>query len=385
MNKSESNNYLEYICPDCGHKISFDLGSNEIKKCDNCMALLQIINNEIYIVGYQVGHKLEENKKMDKPIFVFSSLEQNIWRLQIAFNTRHCRHACFFCGIRNTGSEKIISESSMVKQLNYALKNKTRTEYDLIAIGCEGSILDENTFPKNVLEMLVKKLSEKFPKSIIQLETRIEYVKEKRIKELKSIHNKIGIKTSLETIDKYTRNKILGKNLNILDFNSGIKICYENDIPVTVFIILKPNYLHTEREAIEEAYHTCDYLINQAKVNKGKLTIRISAMYPVVGTKWANKARLNNFIPPKLEMMALLGKYVDSQGISCALSLWHELHCDFKDTFWIHDSSTYKSFTAIRKFSQTQDVEYLNLILSGNTGIDKRMVDYKFMIRNESN
>jgi len=138
------------------------------------------------------------------------------------------------------------------------------------------------------------------------LETRLEYVTETRLKTLvKSIgsNRKLDLTVGFETQDEYILNEILGKRLNKKCFEEKVGLLGKYDVQLTAYIMLKPDPKMTERDGIDEALKSIDYLQSLSKRTDTKIIIYVNPTYASEGSKLAVKQKEVGYEPPLQESL----------------------------------------------------------------------------------
>jgi radical SAM enzyme (TIGR01210 family) len=120
--------------------------------------------------------------------------------------------------------------------------------------------LNEKEIPlKTQIEICRKVKTHPFLKLIL-IESRVEFITEKKIdilkKELGNKILKIGI--GLESQDDKIRNFLIKKGLEKKEYEKAVKLLKEKGVKVLTYVFLKPIFLN-EREALDEALKTIEY------------------------------------------------------------------------------------------------------------------------------
>lgn len=366
----------EFSCPDCGSPVDPDQTA-----CSNCTGLLRRSGKEVMVYGYRYGEPFSLRADCSEPVFSFYSVDQCNRRLQVALMTRRCPFECSYCGIRLNGLSERPATTTLLDQLGSALVKFEGQAVDVLAIGCEGSMFDHRAIQPDALWQLISVAKARLPSSQVQLETRADLIREDVIRRLQcALNGRLGIKTSLETLDDRVRNHVLEKRLSLPSFERGMISCFRYLVPVAVFVMVKPHYAMTEQDGLREAMETCDYLIDFAERHSGSISIRLSATYPVRGTPWGNEAYARKYLPPEITTMAAVGLHCAERGVPVSISLWEEQLCDIDDTFWSHETSTILGFNRILRFTQTQNTSLLHDVLNGSCGTDPRRGSEKLVL-----
>lgn len=135
-----------------------------------------------------------------------------------------------------------------------------KDEVKTISIYNAGSFINNEEISEKVQLEIFKKLKRHPTIKNILIESRTEYINNKKILTLKNIlgEKKLIIAMGLETQDDKIRNDYIKKGLSKPKYENAIKILKKNRAIIATYILIKPIYL-SEREAIEEAVKSAKY------------------------------------------------------------------------------------------------------------------------------
>lgn len=181
----------------------------------------------------------------------------------IIFRTRGCSWAlksgCSMCGYFNDSMWQDVSDDNLLTQFNTAMNNYSGQKF--VKIFTSGSFLDDKEINLKVRKEILGKLTENVDK--ISVESRPEYVKDKTLKEIKSIYGlkKFEIGLGLETSSDYVRKYCLNKGFKFDEYKKAANIVKKHKIDLKTYVLIKPPFL-TEKESIEDAIKTVEDIKN---------------------------------------------------------------------------------------------------------------------------
>ena len=223
------------------------------------------------ILEYKKNKKLwgyMEIESCDEPITILSWL-----------NTVGCAHTykngCTMCHynlrykIRKIGIKKMMLACDELLSF-LEMKNEVN-EYGTFVIFPGGSFLDESEIPKEIREYILKRIAKNkknYKKTLFRTDTRLEYVNEKNIIEIRKIlgdDSIIKFGFGMESTNKLIREACVNKDLTS-DFLDRLMILRNNNIYITASVLLKPPFL-TEKEAIEDTLNSVKELLDNNLVD----------------------------------------------------------------------------------------------------------------------
>ena len=210
---------------------------------------------------------LPKTREPKKPVRFWSEkdlLEDKIVdTFVIIFRTRGCSWAlksgCSMCGYFNDSMWQDVSDDNLLTQFNTAMNNYSGQKF--VKIFTSGSFLDDKEINLKVRKEILGKLTENVDK--ISVESRPEYVKDKTLKEIKSIYGlkKFEIGLGLETSSDYVRKYCLNKGFKFDEYKKAANIVKKHKIDLKTYVLIKPPFL-TEKESIEDAIKTVEDIKN---------------------------------------------------------------------------------------------------------------------------
>lgn len=246
--------------------------------------------------------------------------------LLIIFNTKRCRYQCHFCELPLKSSTSRISDDDILAQFKYVLYElkHSLSVLDQLTLSNEGSVLDSDTFPTETLLTIGACSHELRRVQRLVLETRLEFVTQDVIHQLKDMNPRatIDILTGFETVDTDIRDELLFKRETIDDFLVGLDKVAISGTSLTAYVLFKPSPVMTDEEAFFEAENSIDFLSDQCSQRHIPLTIRLNPMYAARHSKWAQLARVTPiYAPPRLTDVLKLSEKKAQEGIRIYIGL----------------------------------------------------------------
>ena len=198
-----------------------------------------------------------------KPVSVWSEKDilngKIVDTFVIIFRTQGCSWAlksgCSMCGYFNDSAWTKVSNEDLLKQFQIAMEKYKNQPF--VKIFTSGSFLDDKEIPIVVMKKILSKLYKTAEK--VSVESRPEYIKEKKIKQIKEITSskifEIGI--GLETANDIIRKNCLNKGFTFNDYKKATDILKKYNISIKTYILIKPPFL-TEKESIDDAIQTVE-------------------------------------------------------------------------------------------------------------------------------
>ncbi len=238
--------------------------------------------------------QFSENE-LNKPVSFWTKKERLIdgigKEFTIILRTKGCywalEHAgCSMCGYIQDANIKNVDSQQIINQFNYAFENKIEeilndTDDYILKIFNSGSFFDNSEISEDVRIYIYKKVAEISKIKEFIVESRIEFIDKKQLKEmlkyLKNTYIEIGI--GLETVDDHIRNNYINKNLFFLDFIETLKLCQKMGIGIKAYLLFKPPFLN-EQAAIDDctnsiktliSYNINSISVNPCNIQKGSL------------------------------------------------------------------------------------------------------------------
>jgi len=252
------------------------------------------------------------------------------------------------CGYFNDSIWKDVSDDDLLKQFDYAMESYSNQK--CIKIFTSGSFLDDNEITPFVRKEILNKLAQTTEK--ISVESRPEYIKEKSLKEIKSICNRFEIGIGLESASDYIRKNCLNKGFTFKDYKNAADKLKKFDIDLKTYVLIKPPFL-TEKESIEDAIKTVKKIKNITNlISFNPTNVQNNT---VVNYLWKRKKYRPAWLFSIVEILKESKKIVGNLRIKCDIvgggNIRGAHNCEFCDS---------KFLNAISEFSLLQDTDIFN-------------------------
>ncbi|WP_456371996.1 archaeosine biosynthesis radical SAM protein RaSEA [Methanocaldococcus sp.] len=218
--------------------------------------------------------KKRKVRDKNKPIAVW--IQDDIYRdfkigksLTIILRTEGCFYAkeggCLMCSyLMDSSPEKITSEN-IINQFNYAIekyKEKLKELKDFsVKIFTSGSFLDDREVPKEAREYIFKKLSEFENLKEVAIESRPEFITEKKLNEIRKYLNiNVEIGVGIESLNEEIRNYAINKGIPNEQIIKVIELAKNYNIGIKAYLLIKPPFI-TEKDAIKDAIQSANECI----------------------------------------------------------------------------------------------------------------------------
>jgi len=246
---------------------------------------------------------------LDKPVAYWIKDDRLLTKrgkeFTIILRTKGCSWAlgesggCSMCGYIGDSNIDPVDPEQLIHQFDYAMEKKVNeiisSEDDfVIKIFNSGSFFDEEEISEDVRAHIYDKISSCEKIKEVVVESRIEYLKEKKLEAIKeALKDKyIEIAIGLESVDDHIRNNYVNKGLLYDDFLEAVALCKQCNLGVRVYLLFKPPFLN-EQAAIDDCIHSVNSLID-LKVN----TISINPLNIQKGSYVEHLWYQNRYRPP---------------------------------------------------------------------------------------
>ena len=249
--------------------------------------------------------------------------------LLVILNTKRCRYRCPFCNLPAKSSQTMIAAADIIDQFLYVCREvrHSLSVIDRVTLSNEGSVLDEDTLPKEALRVIISCISEIRSARCVVLETRLEFVRPDEVKQLTAGLHRLhtDILTGFETRDGTIREHVLAKGESIQEFEAGLDAVRAAGCSLTAFVLFKPDPRMTDRDAVAEADRSIKYLQRECTAREISLTIRLNPMYRAAGTPWEKLALTKGgFLPPRLTDVLDVAERARQSGLRIYVGLSSE-------------------------------------------------------------
>ena len=255
------------------------------------------------------SRKQYKKEQLDRPVSFWIKRDRLFNEIgkefTIILRTRGCNWSlsenggCSMCGYIQDAAIEEVNQDQIKTQFDYAYNNKIKeitndNEKYVIKIFNSGSFFDDIEISEDVRKYIYEKIENIDNIKEILVESRIEYITPKKLKNLKEFlkGKYVEIAIGLETVNDYIRNHYINKGMQFDDFKNAINKCTEKDIGVKAYLLFKPPFLN-EQGAIDDCVTSINSLID-LKVN----TISINPINIQKGTMVEYLWYQNRYRPP---------------------------------------------------------------------------------------
>ncbi len=265
-----------------------------------------------------------------KPIFSWFQNTPLGKEIFLTLYTKKCSWSrCTFCTLPTASSPTQVGPDHILAQARLifdSLKKEELNKVRRLFISNNGSVLDQDTMPADVLDHICELAYLHCPSlEVICFETRYEWIKkstlEHFIDNFKFWHDlyrelgirkeknpvKIQISCGYETQDPYIRNNILNKGYPEEIVRQSFKICSDvklnsgSSVLFDKYVLLKPAPEMTNEEAVEESVQTIAHLTGLGQCFNVPVSIRLNPTFVAKNSHLHKQFKENNYIPPTLE------------------------------------------------------------------------------------
>lgn len=249
--------------------------------------------------------------------------------LVISLFTQKCQFKCAYCTIPSRSSDQDVKASEVIRQLDWIWNkygDKLPTLQQL-SVGNEGSILDDQRFPSEVMEYLLKLVNASSNVKVLSLETRPEYVREDYLRYILScLSKKIALDVTIgwETQDDYLRQTVLNKRVSKSFFEKKLALLGKLGIRLTSYVLVKPGPAMTDEDGVLEAIATVQYLASKCQHYGVDLIIYLNPTYIAKGSALEKKIEAAGYQPPRIQDIYRIIQATQAMGIPIYTGLWSE-------------------------------------------------------------
>jgi len=280
---------------------------------------------------------------------------------------RRAPGGCTFCSFRRLTTHGIhVTASDLITQTDAALAGRDFIRERIFEIDLynSGSFFNDDEIPSEARVSIVARCAREPAVQVVLVESRPEYITAHRIADLyqvvlrlrKSLTIEVGI--GLESVNDTIREIGLNKGFSRKAFERAVSILGETGADLLAYVLLKPLPM-SDREAIDEAYRTAEYVHEIATRHGVRARIALESTFVVPGTPLADAFANGSYRPPSLwsvlettRKIAPLGDLVvglSDEGLQPLVVPDSCLVC--------HD----RIVTALRRFNVTQAPAELNI------------------------
>jgi len=184
-------------------------------------------------------------------------------RSVIAVRSRGCvllrrGQGCTHCGLgRHRLWSVHLSEADIVGRFRHDLAARDAHPWSTLCLYTAGSFFDDSEIPPEAQRAILRAVAARPWISRVVFESRPEFVREARLKEVRELlgDRQIEVGLGLESIDAKVRNEIIGKGTTLSSYRRAVALLHQTGCKATLYVLVKPPRL-TEGEALEEAWRT---------------------------------------------------------------------------------------------------------------------------------
>jgi radical SAM enzyme (TIGR01210 family) len=163
---------------------------------------------------------------------------------------------CSMCGYINDATKSRVSDDDLWYQYKRVMQNYSGEK--IVKVFTSGSFLDEDEIPSGTQDKILKDLSERTDKIII--ESRPEFIDSKRLMGKENLEVAIGLESANNIILKHSINK----GFEFENYMKAVNILAEQKIGVKTYLLVKPPFL-SERDAIFDCISSAKKIANQSQ------------------------------------------------------------------------------------------------------------------------
>lgn len=279
--------------------------------------------------------------------------------LVVSFFTQRCQYRCSFCGLYCRSSPHPVSAEDIRRQVDWLFSqyDGEMGTFNQLSVGNEGSILDEKRFPPDAFTHLIQRANEVKSLKVLSLETRAEYVTERKMKAIlkSSAAEKVDVTIGFETLDDRLRNGILKKHMHRKHFEEIIVLLGKLKVRLTSYVMLKPGPTMTEEEGIQEALATIRYLARKCHKAGTELVIYLNPTYVAENSPLAKMMKKTGYRPPRIQSVVRTIIGAKDLGLPIYTGLWCENISEAGNDFSGRKDYDEKFRAAVKEFNKTQD------------------------------
>ena len=309
-------------------------------------------------------------KRGDEPLSVVVRPVFGALELIVVFYTRRCRYQCSFCTLPLTSAYGDVPFDDVKSQLDQALEfaGQDSARVRQISLGNEGSILDEQTFPHEQLEHVVRSCAHLPAVEDVVLETRAEFVSEQLLDELLAwaAPARLTLKIGLESADDHIRERILRKRMDLQQFESVVRLLGRKGVALATYVLIKADPSHSDEAGRADAIATCEYLKTLCRDAGTPLTLRVNTMYRAANSAWALWAERQAWTPPSIFDLARVMRSVLDDDVRVYAGLSDEGLATPDGHYEVRNDFQQWALTALEQYNKTGEIEFLDAVVTGS-------------------
>lgn len=299
-----------------------------------------------------------------KPIVSKTRLFRGEPELLTVFYTKRCRYQCSFCTLPWQSAHHLVEFEDVETQLDVAFLNALHSlsRVERVSFGNEGSILDEDTFPRSHLGFALQRTARLPSVHTFALETRHEFVTPERLDFVQSLIGDctLEMKIGLESLSESVREDVLGKRMDLREFERVVAELGRRNIRLSCYVLMGADPRHSPAEARHETMATCRYLIELCDELNTDLLIRINPMYCAEGSPWAKRAKKHDWTPPSIRDIAAVTRTLADKGVAVYVGLSDEGLAEEGGTYQSRSDYDSTLHDALHTYNRTQNLSELD-------------------------
>ncbi len=230
------------------------------------------------------------------------------WRLLAVFRSSGCEYkqmspdgGCMMCGF-DEHADRWITEVEKIAQFGsiiYFLEKGGFSQIDLLTLG---NFFNDDEFSPRMRDHVMNRLSQLPSLERVVVESRREYVTEKKLAEAKRSlgrGKRLVYSLGYETRNQVLRNDVLRKGVDESDLLESIGMCASTGVDFSSFVLIKPPTL-SEGAAIDDAVKTAIHVIDAAVAKAVDVHIAFEPVFVSKGTELDRLFRDGRYSTPWL-------------------------------------------------------------------------------------
>jgi radical SAM enzyme (TIGR01210 family) len=208
---------------------------------------------------------------------------------------------CSMCGYTNDAVINKVEDFDLLHQFDSVMQNYSNEK--IVKVFTSGSFFDESEISNTMQDKILKNLSEKTQKIII--ESRPEFIRSERLAGKKKLEIALG----LESANDFVLRNSINKGFGFKDYEKAVKIILDNNLKIKTYLLIKPPFL-TEKEAISDAVDSAQKIVKYTQtISFNPVNIQ---KFTLVERLWRN----GEYRPPWLwSVVAILKQSSKLKGI----------------------------------------------------------------------
>ena len=144
----------------------------------------------------------------------------------------------------------------------------------------------------------------------------------------------MGVLTGFETLSERLRDEVLRKREPLAAFMANLDRLATTDIPLSAYVLYKPDPAMTDGDAWQEAKRSIQFLQMQCSSRDIPLEIRLNPMYRSRGSRWDTVAsEIPAYTPPRITDAMALAEEMTAAGVPVYIGLSTEGLADDDGTY----------------------------------------------------